>query len=50
MKFVSHVLSVILYTITILLFIAAVAGALYASEHLLPLFALDAFIVWKEMK
>nr|DAQ07105.1 MAG TPA: hypothetical protein [Caudoviricetes sp.] len=55
MKFVSYVLSVFLYTIPILLFLAAVAGVLYASEHLpgwfiLPLFALDAFIVWKEMK
>lgn len=55
MKFVSHVLYVILYTIPILLFLAAVAGAIYASEHLpgwciIPLFAIDAFIVWKEMK
>ena len=55
MKFVSHELSVFLYTIPILLFLAAVAGVLYASEHLpgwfiLPLFAIDAFIVWKEMK
>lgn len=34
MKFVSYVLSVFLYTIPILLFLAAVAGVLYASEHL----------------
>ena len=55
MKFVSHVLSVFLYAIPIILFLAAVVGILYASEHLpgwciLPLFALAAFTTWKEMK
>lgn len=55
MKFVSHVLSIFLYTIPILLFLAAMVGIIYASEHLpgwciFPLFALAAFTVWKEMK